>query len=100
MVRRAAVEASEIAWSEPIRWPAAVSAIAWAAWVSSPRIRYRRPRSIANPIRPKITGTSRTSIWTDIAPRRLLLGFLVSTLSYEFRLSGRLLATLLLFLLL
>src|SRR5437870_5635020 len=41
-----------------------------AAWFSSPRIRYRRPRSSAKPISPKKTGTRTTSNCSDRLPRR------------------------------
>src|SRR5262245_38259103 len=72
--------------------------MACAACASSPRIRYSRPRSSPNPMSPNITGTSSTSIWTDIAPRlesiltpgsllltsSSLLRLLISTRSYKF----------------
>src|SRR5579863_218249 len=70
-----------------------------AAWLSSPRTRYRRPRSSAKPIRPNKTGTMITSNCKVIAPRSsvglgpapcLLFGYLLATGSYKLRLiAGR-----------
>ncbi len=44
----------------PISLAAAASAMAFAADLISARAKYSCPRSIANPIKPKKTGTSRT----------------------------------------